>query len=76
MPHGNSVRQALNEDEVHSALCAATHGYGNTVRFARRIGVSREYIRGMIYGGRRISVEVAGLLGYELRWVKKRKEKC
>jgi hypothetical protein len=73
MPHGYSVREATNENEVHAALCRATEGYGGVVRFARRLGVSRQYIHNMLYGGARISVEVARKLGFELRWVRKDK---
>ena len=70
-----SVRQAVNESEVYRALCAATKGYGGVVKFARRAGVSREYIHGMLDGNRRVSVEAARWLGFELRWVRKKVEK-
>ena len=75
MPRSHSVREAVNEQEVHDALSATTRGYGGVVRFARRVGVSREYIHGMLDGGRRVSVEVAGWLGFELRWVRKKVKK-
>ncbi len=71
MPRSHSVREAVNEHEVHTALRSATTGYGGVVRFARKIGVSREYLHGMLDGNRRVSAEVAGHLGFELRWVKK-----
>jgi len=70
MPHGYSVREAVNESEVHQALCLATKGYGGLVRFVRRFGLCYKYVQGMLYGDRRMSVEVAGKLGYELRWVR------
>jgi hypothetical protein len=70
MPHGYSVREAVNEGEVHTALCAATKGYGGVVRFARRVGFTHEYVQGMLYGGQRMSAKVARALGYELRWVR------
>ena len=70
MPHGYSVREAVNEGEVHSALCRATAGYGGVVEFARRVGFTREYVQGMLYGPQRMSTKVAKALGYELRWVK------
>jgi hypothetical protein len=75
MPHGYSVRQASNEQEVYQALVAATKGYGKVIRFAKQVGVDRNYIHGMIAGNRRVSVEVARWLGYELRWVKKGAER-
>ena len=71
MPHGYSVREAVNESEVHQALAAATRGYGGVVRFARRLGVSRDYINNMLYAGTRVSTAVGDRLGWELRWVKK-----
>jgi len=70
MPRGYSVREAVNEGEVHSALCKATAGYGGVVKFARRVGFTREYVQGMLYGAQRMSARVARALGYELRWVK------
>jgi hypothetical protein len=70
MPHGYSVREAVNEGEVHSALCKVTAGYGGVVKFARRVGFTREYVQGMLYGSQRMSARVARTLGYELRWVK------
>ncbi len=73
MPRGYSVREATNEHEVYSALAAATKGYGRLTRFASHVGITRQYIEGMLYGTRRISVEVAGYLGFELRWVRKQK---
>jgi hypothetical protein len=73
MPSSNSVRQASNEQEVYLALAAATKGYGGVVRFARRIGITREYVHGMLARNRRVSAEVAAWLGYELRWVKREK---
>ena len=66
-----SVRQAVNEQEVQAALSAATKGYGGVVRFARKTGLTREYVHGMLDGSRRVSVEVAKWLGYELRWIRK-----
>ena len=71
MPHGYSVREATNENEVHAALCQATEGYGGVVKFARRLGVSRQYVNNMLYAGARISVQVAAALGFELRWVRR-----
>ena len=71
MPHSYSVREAVNEGELYTALVHATKGYGGVVRFARKAGVSRNYIQGMTIGNRRISAEVAARLGYELRWTKK-----
>ena len=71
MPHGYSVREAVNESEVYQALAAATRGYGGVVRFARRLGVSRNYINNMLYAGTRVSTAVGDRLGWELRWVKK-----
>ena len=68
-PH--SVREAVNEHEIHSALIAATAGYGNVIRFAKRLGLSRQYVNNMLYAGTRVSTQVAAALGYELRWVKK-----
>jgi hypothetical protein len=73
MPHGYSVREATNEQELYSALVAATKGYGNLNRFANKVGITRQYIEGMISGNRRVSAEVARHLGYHLRWVKKEK---
>jgi hypothetical protein len=73
MPHGYSTRQAVNEVELHSALCAATKGYGNVIRFAERVGVDRNYIHGMLDGNRRVSAAVASALGFELRWVRVKK---
>ena len=70
MAHGYSVRQAVNEQEVYSALCAATKGYGGVIRFALRVGISRKYIHGMLSGSSRISAEVAGKLGYKLMWMR------
>jgi hypothetical protein len=69
--HGYSTRQAVNEQEVYSALVAATKGYGGVVRFAGKVGVRREYVHQMISGSRRVSVEAARWLGWELRWVRK-----
>lgn len=71
MPHGYSIREAVNEQEVYSALAHATKGYGGVVRFADRIGVHRNYIHGMLNGNRRVSAAVAQALGYEIRWVRK-----
>lgn len=71
MPRGYSVREAVNESELHLALHAVVKGYGNLNRFARKVGVTRQYIEGMLYGNRRVSVDVARHLGYELRWVRK-----
>jgi hypothetical protein len=71
MPHGHSVREAINEREVHVALADTTKGYGGVVRFARRLGVSRQYVNNMLYAGTRISVQVAAALGFELRWVRR-----
>ena len=73
MPHGYSVREAVNEGELYTALAKATAGYGGVVRFARKVGISRNYIQGMTIGNRRVSADVAGRLGYELRWVRKEK---
>lgn len=70
MPHSYSVREAVNEAEIHQALANATKGYGGVVRFARRLGVSRQYVNNMLHAGARVSVEVARRLGWELRWVK------
>jgi hypothetical protein len=69
--HSYSVREAVNEGEVYTALSAATKGYGGVVRFAKRVGFTREYVQGMLYGGHRMSTRVAGALGWELRWVRK-----
>ena len=69
--HSYSVRQAVNEDEVYSALAAATKGYGGVVRFARKAGLARPYVAGMLSGNRRVSAEVAGHLGFDLKWVKR-----
>ena len=69
--HSHSVRQAVNEDEVYSALAAATEGYGGVVRFARRTGIGRTYVSRMLSGNQRVSVAVAGRLGFELRWVRR-----
>ena len=66
-----STRQAVNEQEVYSALCAATKGYGGVVRFAKNIGVSRGHVHGMLGVSRRVSAEVADRLGFELRWARK-----
>jgi len=71
MPHSHSVREAINEQEVHAVLAAATRGYGGVVRFARRVGISSKYVHGMLDGNRRVSVEVASKLGFDLRWVKR-----
>jgi len=65
------VREAVNENEVFQALAAATRGYGGVVRFARRLGVSRNYINNMLYAGTRVSTAVAQSLGWELRWVRR-----
>jgi hypothetical protein len=73
MPHGYSIRQAENESELYSALAKATAGYGGVVRFARKVGVDRNYIHGMLAGSRRVSADVAGRLGYELVWRKREK---
>jgi hypothetical protein len=70
MPHGYSVREAVNEQEVYLALARATAGYGNSGRFARRVGLTRQYVQGMLYQGNRISTKVARALGFELRWVR------
>jgi transcriptional regulator with XRE-family HTH domain len=61
----------VNEDEVYSALAAATEGYGGVVRFARRTGIGRTYVSRMLSGSQRVSVAVAGRLGFELRWVRR-----
>ena len=76
MPHprSHSVREAVNESEIHAALAAATKGYGGVIRFARRTRLTYEYVQMMLYGSRRVSVEVARHLGYHLRWVKYEKE--
>jgi len=74
MPRGYSVRQAVNESAIYSALVHATKGYGGLVKFSRQTGVCYEYLQMMLCGSRRISVEVAGKLGWELRWVKVRKD--
>ena len=71
MPRSYSVREAVNEQEVYSALMAATRGYGGVARFARRAGIARKSVQGMLYGGCRISVKVAGALRFELRWTRK-----
>lgn len=71
MPRSHSVREAINENVLYAALRAATQGYGGVVRFARKVGISREYVHGMQAGNRRVSAEVAGKLGYELRWMRK-----
>ena len=68
--HGYSVREAVNEHEVYAALRAVTRGYGGVVRFARRAGLSREYVQRMLYGQMRVNALVAGKLGFELRWVR------
>ena len=70
MPHGYSVREATNENEVYSDLVAATRGHRGAARFARRVGLTPEYIHGMLDGNRRVSAQVAKSLGWELRWVK------
>jgi len=70
MPHGYSVREATNEQEVYSALVVATTGYGNLVKFARRAGLSPEHVHGMMFGQQRVSVRVGRALGFELRWVR------
>lgn len=71
--HGRaySTRQAANEHQVYRALIEATRGYGGVVRFARRSGVSREYVHRMLDGKQRVSAEVASALGWELKWVRK-----
>jgi hypothetical protein len=70
MPHSYSVREAVNEAEIHQALTAATKGYGGVIKFARRLGVSRQYVNNMLHAGARISTAVASRLGWELRWVR------
>jgi len=74
MPRGHSVREAVNESEIFSALVHATKGYGGLVRFSRETGVGYEYLQMMLSGSRRISALVAGKLGYQLKWVKVRKD--
>jgi hypothetical protein len=69
-----SVREAVNEHEVQAALIRATKGYGGVVRFASRVGFSRRYVQSMLYGAERMSIKVAGALGYELRWVKREED--
>jgi len=71
MSPGYSTREAVNEHEVYSALVEQTKGYSGVVRFARRVGFTREYVQRMLYGGNRVSARVAGVLGWELRWVRK-----
>jgi plasmid maintenance system antidote protein VapI len=70
-PQGYSTRQAVNENEIYSDLATVTQGYGGVVKFARRIGVSREYIHRMLDGTQRVSAKVAAGLGWELRWVRR-----
>ena len=72
-PQSYSVREAVNEHEVQAALLNATKGYGGVVRFAKRVGFSREYVQGMLYGGGRISTRVASALGFQLMWVRREK---
>jgi hypothetical protein len=73
MPRSHSVREAVNEAEIYQALTEATRGYGGVTRFARRLGVSRQYINNMLYAGARISTAVGAKLGWELRWVRTQK---
>ena len=72
MPHGYSVREAVNESEVYQALVAATKGYGALVKFAQRTGIRYQYLQMMLTGSRRVSAEVAGKLGWELRWIRRK----
>jgi hypothetical protein len=44
---------------------------GNHAAFARRHGFSRVYINMVSNGRRKMTERIAGLLGYEKRWVKK-----
>lgn len=71
MPHSHSVREAVNEQEVQLALHAATRGHGRLIQFVDRFGLCYKYVQGMLYGNRRVSAEVAGRLGFELRWVRR-----
>ena len=71
--HSHSVREAVNESEIHAALAHATKGYGGVIRFARRTKLTYEYVQMMLYGSRRVSVEVAEKLGYQLMWVRREK---
>lgn len=44
---------------------------GETPKLAARLGIEPSHLRSMKSGSLPVSVKVADLLGYELRWIKK-----
>jgi hypothetical protein len=70
----SSVRPA-NDHEVIAELTRRTEGYGNGKRLARELGMVPNYLRSVKSGTQMVSVRLARLLGYELRWVRVREGK-
>ena len=65
----------VNDDEVLETLDRRMAGYGNGERTARELGVESAHLRAMKSGSQAVSLKVAAGLGFELRWVRVRKEK-
>jgi hypothetical protein len=61
-----------NDEEVLQALDRRMNGHGNGERTAREMDIDVRYLRAMKSGERRVSKQVAGLLGFELRWVRRK----
>ena len=65
----------VNDSEVLLELDRHMAGRGNGERTARELGVDSAHLRSMRSGNQAISLKVAAGLGFELRWVRVRKEK-
>ena len=68
----------INDSEVLAELDRRTQGYGSGERLARELGVESAHLRAMKSGAESVSKKVAAGLGFELRWirVKKEEESC
>jgi hypothetical protein len=60
-----------NDEEVLKALDEQAQGYGNTSKFAVKIGTVTSHISDVRSGYRKMDKRIAAALGYELKWVKK-----
>jgi len=63
-----------NDDEVLQELDRRCAGRGNGMRVAAELGVEPRRLREVKSGNRRVNQKVAEGLGFELRWVRRRRE--
>lgn len=65
----------VNDSEVLAELDRRTAGYGNGWRTANQLGIEPSHLREIKSGRRNVSRKVAEGLGFELKWVRVKREK-